>query len=53
VSGVIVGGLLLGPIEAYGAAFVSSLMKDALAFVVLIVVLMVWPNGLLGARTTR
>jgi branched-chain amino acid transport system permease protein len=53
VSGVIVGGLLLGLIEAYGAAFVSSLMKDALAFVVLIVVLMIWPNGLLGARTTR
>lgn len=53
VSGVIVGAVLLGIIEAYGAAFVSSLMKDALAFVVLIAVLIVWPNGLLGPRSAR
>ena len=53
VSGVIVGALLLGVIEAFGAAFISSLMKEALAFVVLIVVLMIWPTGLLGERTAH
>jgi branched-chain amino acid transport system permease protein len=53
VTGVILGAVLLGIIEAYGAAFVSSLMKDALAFVVLIAVLIVWPNGLLGPRRAR
>lgn len=53
VTGVIVGAVLLGIIEAYGAAFISSLMKDALAFVVLIVVLIFWPNGLLGPRQAR
>jgi len=52
VGGVIVGAVLLGIIEAFSAAFISSLMKDAVAFVVLIAVLMVWPNGLLGPRRT-
>ncbi len=50
VTGVVVGGLLLGLVEAFGAAFISSLMKDALTFVVLIAVLIVWPNGLFGRR---
>ena len=48
--GVIVGALALGLIEAFASVWISSLMKDAIAFVVLIAVLMVWPNGLLGAR---
>jgi branched-chain amino acid transport system permease protein len=47
-SGVIVGALLLGLIEALGATYVSSLMKDAMAFAVLIAILIVRPNGLLG-----
>ena len=50
ISGVVLGGLLLGVIEAYASAFISSVMKDALAFAVLIVLLMLRPQGLLGLR---
>jgi len=50
ISGVVLGGLLLGVIEAYASAFISSVMKDALAFGVLIVLLMLRPQGLLGLR---
>jgi len=53
INGVVVGGLLLGIIEAFGSAYVSSVLKDALAFAVLIAVLVVRPQGLLGARPTR
>jgi branched-chain amino acid transport system permease protein len=53
VGGVVLGGILLGLIEALGAAYVSSLMKDALAFVVLIAVLIWRPNGLFGPRAAR
>jgi branched-chain amino acid transport system permease protein len=50
VMGVVAGAILLGVVEALGAAYVSSLMKDALAFVVLIAVLIWRPNGLFGPR---
>lgn len=46
--GVVLGGLLLGILEAYGAAYVSSVLKDALAFAILIAVLIVRPQGLFG-----
>jgi branched-chain amino acid transport system permease protein len=48
ISGVVLGGLLLGVIEAYASAFISSVMKDALAFGLLILLLMLRPQGLLG-----
>jgi branched-chain amino acid transport system permease protein len=46
--GAILGGVLLGLLESLGAAYVSSAWKDSLAFVVLLVVLFVRPQGLLG-----
>ena len=51
--GAVVGGLLLGVLESIGAGFVSSGYKDAIAFLLLIVMLLVRPQGLLGARVTR
>jgi branched-chain amino acid transport system permease protein len=51
--GAVVGGLLLGVLESVGAGFVSSGYKDAIAFLLLIVMLLVRPQGLLGARATR
>ena len=48
--GVVLGGLILGILEAYGSAYISSVLKDALAFAILIGVLMVRPQGLLGKR---
>jgi branched-chain amino acid transport system permease protein len=47
--GAVVGGLVLGLLESLGAGFVSSAYKDAIAFVVLLAVLFVRPDGLLGA----
>ncbi len=48
--GGIAGGLLLGVLEALGAGLISSQYKDAIAFVVLIVVLLIKPSGLLGGE---
>jgi branched-chain amino acid transport system permease protein len=53
ISGVVLGGLLLGVIEAYASAFISSVMKDALAFGILVVLLMLRPQGLLGLHAAR
>ncbi len=50
IPGAMVGGLLLGVIEALGAAYVSIAWKDAIAFCVLILILIVRPTGLLGER---
>lgn len=49
--GVVLGGLLLGVVEAYGSAYVSSVLKDALAFAILIGVLIVRPQGLFAKRS--
>jgi len=46
--GAIVGGVLLGLLESLTAGYLSSAYKDVLAFVVLLLVLFVRPNGLLG-----
>lgn len=46
--GAIIGGLLLGVLESLGAGMISSTYKDALAFVILLLVLFLKPSGLLG-----
>ncbi|MEP3246427.1 MAG: branched-chain amino acid ABC transporter permease [Sneathiella sp.] len=48
IPGAIVGGLVLGVTEALAAGFISSAYKDVIAFVVMIVVLLVRPQGLMG-----
>lgn len=49
--GAVVGGLLLGLLEAFGAGYVSSQYKDAIAFIVIIAVLFAMPHGLFGKPT--
>jgi branched-chain amino acid transport system permease protein len=51
--GAVVGGLLLGILEAFGAGFISSAYKDALAFVILLFILFVRPAGLFGSVRVR
>jgi branched-chain amino acid transport system permease protein len=46
--GAVVGGLLLGMVEAFSAGYLSSKYKDAVPFVVLLAVLFALPQGLLG-----
>ncbi|MGB6927720.1 MAG: branched-chain amino acid ABC transporter permease, partial [Syntrophobacteria bacterium] len=53
IPGAMVGGILLGVIEAMGAAYISIAWKDAIAFVVLILILIVRPTGLLGERVAE
>jgi len=50
IPGAMLGGLLLGVIEAMGAAFISTAWKDGIAFIVLILILIFRPTGLLGER---
>ena len=48
IPGAMVGGILLGVIEIFGRAYISSQIADAICFAVLIVVLLVKPTGLFG-----
>ncbi len=51
-KGALVGGLLLGVLEATTAGYVSSQYKDAAAFVVILAVLFAMPQGLFGRKST-
>lgn len=48
--GAVAGGFILGIVEALGVGVVSAGYKDAIAFVILLLVLFLRPAGLLGAR---
>ncbi len=51
--GAVAGGLILGLLEAFGAGYLSSTYKDAFAFLVILLVLLVAPQGLFGHRTVE
>ena len=51
IPGALVGGLVLGLVEALGAGYISAEYEDVFAFVVLVAVLVFRPSGLLGQRT--
>jgi len=46
--GAVVGGLLLGLLEAFSAGYLSSKYKDVVEFLVILAVFFVMPQGLLG-----
>lgn len=48
LRGAVLGGLLLGMAEAFASVYISVTFKDAIAFVILVIVLLVKPSGLLG-----
>jgi branched-chain amino acid transport system permease protein len=48
IRGAMLGGILLGLMESLGAAYVSTEYKDAFAFVILIIILLIKPSGIFG-----
>ena len=50
VRGAMVGGFLLGVLESLGGGFVSTAFQDTFAFMALILVLLLRPQGLFGER---
>jgi branched-chain amino acid transport system permease protein len=48
--GAVVAGFIIGIMESLGAGFISSGYKDAIALVVLLLVLFIKPSGLLGSK---
>lgn len=49
IPGAMIGGLILGLVETFGAAYMSN-YKESIAFAVLILILLVKPTGLMGKR---
>ena len=53
VPGAMLGGIILGLVESFGAGYLSSEYKDVYAFVILVVFLIFRPQGLLGERVSE
>ena len=50
IPGAMIGGILLGIIEIFAKAYISTQLSDAIVFAVLILMLLVKPTGILGRK---
>jgi branched-chain amino acid transport system permease protein len=53
ITGAILGGLLLGVVESFGAQYISVAYKDAFAFMLLFLFLMLRPQGIFGEKISE
>jgi len=53
VTGAVIGAFILGAVETLSVAYVSSSYRDAIAFGVMFLILVLRPAGLLGKRALR
>jgi branched-chain amino acid transport system permease protein len=53
IPGAILGGLVIGVVEQFAGVYLPDGFKDGIADVVLIVVLLLWPGGILGQPSGR
>ena len=51
IPGAIAGGLVFGVLESLSSGFISSTWTQAIAYIVMVVVLMVKPSGIVGEIT--
>ena len=51
--GTIMGSSLLGLLESLGAGYISASYKDAIAFIILLLILFVRPEGLFATKETE
>lgn len=49
-SGAVLGGFILGVVESVSVGFIPAGYKDAIAFIVLLIILYFKPKGILGSR---
>ncbi|WP_017727877.1 branched-chain amino acid ABC transporter permease [Halalkalibacterium ligniniphilum] len=48
--GAVLGGVIIGLLESFSAGYISSGLKDAIAFSVILVLLLIRPSGILGEK---
>ena len=53
VPGAIVGGLIIGVVESLAGFYLPEGFKDVAAYVVVLVVLLVWPSGIFGETARK
>ena len=53
IPGAMIGGILLGVIEIFGKAYISTELGDAIVFLILIIMLLVKPTGLMGKKISE
>ena len=50
LPGAALGGIIIGTVETFVAGYISSTYRDAIAFAILILILLIKPSGLLGKK---
>lgn len=53
LPGAVIGGFIIGVLEALVAGYISSGYRDAIAFAVLIIILIIRPQGILGKKISH
>ncbi len=53
LPGAMLGGMLLGLVEAFAVGFIAPAFKEVITFIVLIIILLIRPRGLLGASVIQ
>lgn len=53
VKGALIGGLAIGLVETFGAAYIAPVYKDAFPFLLLIIFLLIRPQGIFGEKVSE
>jgi branched-chain amino acid transport system permease protein len=53
LPGAVIGGLLLGMVEAFAAGYLESSLRDLFAYIAMIAILFFYPAGLLGRASVQ